>query len=180
VVVPLSVPPPGLAPRATDTALVAVVTKLPPASSTRSRTNGLPITTPATSSCGCAPKSTWVGGPTSTSNDTLVTGAKPVAFAVSVYPVAATFTLSGENVATPPTAATVVVPTSGCPPGFAPNATVTVSVKSVARFPSASRDRKSTRLNSSHVAISYAVFCLKKKKIEENRKVNCTVNGEEF
>src|SRR5437660_12925489 len=28
-------------------------------------------------------------------------------------------------------------------------------------------DRKSTRLNSSHVAISYAVFCLKKKKKEE-------------
>src|SRR5207253_7309552 len=28
----------------------------------------------------------------------------------------------------------------------------------------ASADRKSTRLNSSHVAISYAVFCLKKKK----------------
>src|SRR5699024_12290258 len=27
------------------------------------------------------------------------------------------------------------------------------------------RDRKSTRLNSSHVSISYAVFCLKKKKI---------------
>src|SRR5437660_5353094 len=29
--------------------------------------------------------------------------------------------------------------------------------------PSPTRDRKSTRLNSSHVAISYAVFCLKKK-----------------
>src|SRR5690625_6579362 len=29
------------------------------------------------------------------------------------------------------------------------------------------RDRKSTRLNSSHVAISYAVFCLKKKKCTE-------------
>src|SRR5699024_11411364 len=28
----------------------------------------------------------------------------------------------------------------------------------------AARDRKSTRLNSSHVSISYAVFCLKKKK----------------
>src|SRR5690625_5696604 len=28
-------------------------------------------------------------------------------------------------------------------------------------------DRKSTRLNSSHVAISYAVFCLKKKKRHE-------------
>src|SRR5207249_10204909 len=30
--------------------------------------------------------------------------------------------------------------------------------------PDALRDRKSTRLNSSHVSISYAVFCLKKKK----------------
>src|SRR5690606_42139048 len=29
-------------------------------------------------------------------------------------------------------------------------------------------DRKSTRLNSSHVKISYAVFCLKKKKTTEN------------
>src|SRR3712207_8814810 len=28
------------------------------------------------------------------------------------------------------------------------------------------RDRKSTRLNSSHANISYAVFCLKKKKIQ--------------
>src|SRR5256885_7072452 len=30
------------------------------------------------------------------------------------------------------------------------------------------RDRKSTRLNSSHLVISYAVFCLKKKKIIQN------------
>src|SRR3712207_8239488 len=29
-------------------------------------------------------------------------------------------------------------------------------------------DRKSTRLNSSHANISYAVFCLKKKKIKDN------------
>src|SRR5690348_18147124 len=29
-------------------------------------------------------------------------------------------------------------------------------------------DRKSTRLNSSHPSISYAVFCLKKKKKKEN------------
>src|SRR3712207_9009152 len=29
------------------------------------------------------------------------------------------------------------------------------------------RDRKSTRLNSSHANISYAVFCLKKKKIRK-------------
>src|SRR5690625_5832163 len=32
------------------------------------------------------------------------------------------------------------------------------------------KDRKSTRLNSSHVAISYAVFCLKKKKIKTRSK----------
>src|SRR5207249_8948032 len=31
------------------------------------------------------------------------------------------------------------------------------------------RDRKSTRLNSSHVSISYAVFCLKKKKKQKNK-----------
>src|SRR5207249_10439888 len=30
-------------------------------------------------------------------------------------------------------------------------------------------DRKSTRLNSSHVSISYAVFCLKKKKLRGDR-----------
>src|SRR5690606_39972960 len=32
------------------------------------------------------------------------------------------------------------------------------------REPGRQQDRKSTRLNSSHVKISYAVFCLKKKK----------------
>src|SRR5258705_9394103 len=30
------------------------------------------------------------------------------------------------------------------------------------------RDRKSTRLNSSHLGISYAVFCLKKKKVDDH------------
>src|SRR5438876_8093581 len=35
---------------------------------------------------------------------------------------------------------------------------------------SGSRDRKSTRLNSSHPSISYAVFCLKKKKINNKKK----------
>src|SRR5256885_12783983 len=31
------------------------------------------------------------------------------------------------------------------------------------------RDRKSTRLNSSHLVISYAVFCLKKKKKQQDK-----------
>src|SRR5207249_3029993 len=42
------------------------------------------------------------------------------------------------------------------------------------------RDRKSTRLNSSHVSISYAVFCLKKKKIYMDRRthvVDCNLDG---
>src|SRR5256885_6607244 len=33
-------------------------------------------------------------------------------------------------------------------------------------------DRKSTRLNSSHLVISYAVFCLKKKKIFKQRNTD--------
>src|SRR5690554_7322524 len=38
----------------------------------------------------------------------------------------------------------------------------------LAALPLAIQDRKSTRLNSSHVRISYAVFCLKKKKKKPN------------
>src|SRR5690349_23724166 len=38
------------------------------------------------------------------------------------------------------------------------------------RCPRQRRDRKSTRLNSSHVEISYAVFCLKKKKKKKNKR----------
>src|SRR5438045_7935815 len=41
--------------------------------------------------------------------------------------------------------------------------------KSCGRKP---RDRKSTRLNSSHLGISYAVFCLKKKK--NKKKITTT------
>src|SRR5690349_24079060 len=37
-----------------------------------------------------------------------------------------------------------------------------------ARDPAVVEDRKSTRLNSSHVEISYAVFCLKKKNRRRN------------
>src|SRR5437588_6293322 len=41
---------------------------------------------------------------------------------------------------------------------------VAFGIKSSAGGLDAERDRKSTRLNSSHTVISYAVFCLKKKK----------------
>src|SRR5205814_10387716 len=38
-------------------------------------------------------------------------------------------------------------------------------------------DRKSTRLNSSHLGISYAVFCLKKKKKIKKQKKTKTINN---
>src|SRR5258707_8446042 len=41
------------------------------------------------------------------------------------------------------------------------------------------RDRKSTRLNSSHANISYAVFCLKKKNIEQPSHVHRTCTQEQ-
>src|SRR5690606_10033241 len=52
------------------------------------------------------------------------------------------------------------------PPATAPRGTHSESTSSPGGLaaPSPSKDRKSTRLNSSHVKISYAVFCLKKKK----------------
>src|SRR5690349_22881231 len=43
----------------------------------------------------------------------------------------------------------------------------------------AAGDRKSTRLNSSHVEISYAVFCLKKKKKKKKKKRTRIKNTEE-
>src|SRR2546422_5425055 len=52
------------------------------------------------------------------------------------------------------------------------------AVEAVVRtsFCCASADRKSTRLNSSHGYISYAVFCLKKKKKNNNTAMNETVS----
>src|SRR5438034_5300181 len=47
----------------------------------------------------------------------------------------------------------------------------TGSAMNAATVSAPARDRKSTRLNSSHTVISYAVFCLKKKKkTNTNRK----------
>src|SRR5262245_64734655 len=39
------------------------------------------------------------------------------------------------------------------------------------RADSRAADRKSTRLNSSHLGISYAVFCLKKKMVRHNKTI---------
>src|SRR5207253_8437741 len=47
---------------------------------------------------------------------------------------------------------------------LADNPAATAVIRSLILLGARREDRKSTRLNSSHVAISYAVFCLKKKK----------------
>src|SRR3989449_8408187 len=52
---------------------------------------------------------------------------------------------------------------SSCPASRCTSELYKLSLSSLSFRPS-SRDRKSTRLNSSHGYISYAVFCLKKKK----------------
>src|SRR5256885_6712006 len=44
----------------------------------------------------------------------------------------------------------------------------------ICAFDCAVTDRKSTRLNSSHLVISYAVFCLKKKKSSTKRRGKIT------
>src|SRR5690625_6905303 len=49
-----------------------------------------------------------------------------------------------------------------------PGARVLVAARGSIGLYACGEDRKSTRLNSSHVAISYAVFCLKKKKLRKN------------
>src|SRR5690625_6561108 len=53
-----------------------------------------------------------------------------------------------------------------------PEKTIVV-VHATAMYFDVSLDRKSTRLNSSHVATSYAVFCLKKKR--KSNKKNTTL-----
>src|SRR5215475_15694586 len=57
---------------------------------------------------------------------------------------------------------------SSCPSARASNFRTTTP--SAIRSIRSRRDRKSTRLNSSHVKISYAVFCLKKKKKKQIKK----------
>src|SRR5437773_12036559 len=44
------------------------------------------------------------------------------------------------------------------------------STGKITLYRSNTKDRKSTRLNSSHITISYAVFCLKKKKKKNKQK----------
>ena len=137
VVVPESVPPPGLAPSATRIFPVKVGSVFPCASCAVSCTAGV-IAAPATALLGCTANARCVAPPAETLNVELVAVVSPVAPAVRVYPVPALLTLNVENVATPLTAATVVVPERVPLPGFAPMATVTFPVNPVPIRPAAS------------------------------------------
>src|SRR5204863_9743470 len=73
----------------------------------------------------------------------------------------------------PPPLVVPVPPPEGARAAAAPRrrvrAPTAVGARPVTDLRPGSRDRKSTRLNSSHVEISYAVFCLKKK----TRTIRC-------
>src|SRR5699024_12829577 len=77
-----------------------------------------------------------------------------------IYPLSLHDALPISSVAFP-NPISIPVTTVGTGPTRPMNSTGTSS-------PTRSRDRKSTRLNSSHVSISYAVFCLKKKNIKQH------------
>src|SRR5215475_15323230 len=58
------------------------------------------------------------------------------------------------------------------PGGSRSPSAITSRMVATSRAVRMARDRKSTRLNSSHVKISYAVFCLKKKKKKKKKIKN--------
>src|SRR2546430_5104298 len=70
---------------------------------------------------------------------------------------------SGMPATAPPPSCTAVPPVTRLASALVP------PISSVRSSDSPTADRKSTRLNSSHSQISYAVFCLKKKKRQHPR-----------
>src|SRR3954471_21703918 len=135
--VPDSVPPPGLVPMATVTLAVELVTVLPNASCTVPWTAGA-MAVPAIALAGWTVKASLAAAAGLMVNAELDAPVSAPDAAVSVYPAPALSMERLENVATPLTAATVVVPDSVPPPGLVPMATVMPAVEPVTVFPNAS------------------------------------------
>jgi hypothetical protein len=133
VVVPERVPLAGLVPIANVMPELAVVTVLPWASWTATDTAGV-IAAPAAALLGCTVKPTFAAAPTLMLNALLIAPVRPDADAVSVQPTPTWLRLNVEKVATPPTAATVVVPERVPLAGF-PIATVMLVVALVTVLP---------------------------------------------
>src|SRR5213078_2357313 len=132
VSVPASVPLLGFVPIATVMSPVNPVAVLPPASWAVTSTAGV-IAAPAVVVLGCTLNTSCVAVPAVMLNAALVVLPAPVA--VRVEPVPALSMLSPEKVATPATAATVLVPDKVPVPGFVPIATVMFPVNPVAVLP---------------------------------------------
>src|SRR5712691_9153804 len=109
VVVPDNVPPPGFVPIATVTVPVKPVAVFPWASCAVTCTAGV-IAAPAVVAVGWTEKTSCVAAAGVMVNAVLVALAGPVAEALSVYPVPTLLMLRVEKLATPATAAMVVVP----------------------------------------------------------------------
>src|SRR5207249_2919703 len=119
--------------------VVAVVTVLPWASWTATWTPGV-IAPPAAALLGCTVKTSFAASPALMLNaDRMsVVPGRTVAVGVSVYPLIAVLRLNVENVATPFTAAIVVVPARVPLAGLVPIATVMLVVAVVTVLPWAS------------------------------------------
>src|SRR5512133_3324378 len=137
VVVPDSVPPPGLVPIATVMLAVELVTVLLNASCTVTCTAG-EMLAPAVAFAGWTVKASLEAAAGLMLNAAQVAPVSGVDAAVSVYPPPTLSMDRLENVATPLTAATVVVPDSVPPPGLLPIATVMLAKELVTVFPNAS------------------------------------------
>src|SRR5437868_2594237 len=135
-VVPDSVPPPGLAPMAMAMLADELVTVLPNASCTATCTAGA-MAVPATALAGWTANANLAAAAGLMVNAELDAPVSAPEAAVSVYPTPALSMDRLEKVATPPTAATVVVPDSVPPPGLGQIAAEVLAVEPGTRLPNA-------------------------------------------
>ena len=117
---------------------VKLVAVRPAASCAVTCTAGLMVA-PAAVPVGCTVKTNWFGCAAVISKGALAAPVRPAAVADSVYPTPARSMRRVGKAATPPTAATVVVPERLPPAGLLPIATVTLPAKPSALLPKASR-----------------------------------------
>src|SRR5262245_50075350 len=137
VVVPDSVPPPGLKPMATVMLAVELVTVFPNVSCTATCTAGL-IAAPAVVLVGCTVKASREAPAGLMVNAVEVAPVKTGRAACREWAVPDLSMDGLKNVATPLAAATVVVPPRSPPPGLVPMATVMFAVALVTVFPNVS------------------------------------------
>src|SRR5258706_320357 len=137
VVVPDSVPPPGLVPMARSEVALERDTGWLRASCTVNKNNGA-MPAPAVAFEGCTVKARFVAAAGQRLKAAEVAPVRAPDAAVRVYPVPTLSMERLEKVATPLTAATVVVPESVPPPGLVPMAMATLALELVTVFPKAS------------------------------------------